>query len=86
MTIWAFCGCQKRIVYTSNPYWLGLGRIRWRSEWEAPQEGERELTAADLDILARGVRTQIADLTARCKTYWKRFGASKLNTWTYLVD
>jgi hypothetical protein len=86
LTIWACGCCQKRVVCTSNPYWLGLGLLRWRSEWEAPHEGERELTAEDLDILARGVRAQIADLTARCKAYWKRFGASKLNTWTYLVD
>lgn len=86
LVIWNCGGCDKRIVWTGNEWWKGLGLLNWRREWQEPQPDERELNERDLDILARGVRAQIADLSARCKAYWKRFGASKLHTWTYLVD
>lgn len=80
--------CQKytRVVYTRT--WRDETRhdVTWRAECQNPFTGERLLTLEDLHILARGKQAQIADLEKRCKTYWKRFGASKLNTWTYLVD
>lgn len=83
----SYC-CQKytKVVYVRT--WRDERRyeVTWRSEYQTPFAEERLLTPVDLHILARGKQAQIADLEKRCKTYWKRFGASKLHTWTYLVD
>lgn len=37
-------------------------------------------------VILAGLKMQLSDITKRCTAYWKRYGASKLNTWTYLRD
>lgn len=46
----------------------------------------RELTEQDINILIAAHKVRLADIAKRCKTYWKRYGGSKLHTWTYLRD
>ncbi|MBR5887645.1 MAG: hypothetical protein IKZ07_05490 [Akkermansia sp.] len=46
----------------------------------------RELAQEDIPALVAAYRAQKDDITKRCKSYWKRYGGSKLNTWTYLRD
>lgn len=46
----------------------------------------RKLTKRDIEILIAAYKVQLADIAKRCKTYWKRYGGSKLHTWTYLID
>jgi hypothetical protein len=46
----------------------------------------RRLTREDIAILIAAYKVQLADIAKRCKTYWKRYGGSKLHTWTYLRD
>ena len=45
-----------------------------------------ELTPTDRLALKRELENQKKMFMKRLETYWKRFGASKLKTWTYLVD
>ena len=61
--------------------------VGWRSlkPWESYKEYVKA-TDEDIEVLKRGVKAQIDDLTKRCATYWKRFGGSKLKTWTYWAD
>lgn len=63
----------------------------YRSEEEIMQRcGEnteiRRLTVGDIRLLIAAYKVQLADIAKRCKTYWKRYGGSKLNTWAYLRD
>ena len=46
----------------------------------------RELNEQDINILIAAYKVRLADIAKRCKTYWKRYGGSKLQTWTYLRD
>jgi hypothetical protein len=43
-------------------------------------------TEQDLEIIKKGVQAQLENLKKRCAAYWKRFGGSKLKTWTYWAD
>ena len=40
----------------------------------------------DLAVIKSGIQEQIDYLTKRCAAYWKRYGGSKLHTWTYSIN
>ena len=62
-------------------------KLLWRRcAYSEMPEGSREPSAEERAIILAGLRLQLADITKRCKAYWKRYGASKLHTWTYLRD
>jgi hypothetical protein len=44
------------------------------------------LTQEDLKALEAELENQKKKFGKRLETYWKRYGASKFKTWTYLVD
>lgn len=46
----------------------------------------RSITAGDLAAIREGVAKVRADFEKRLNAYWKRFGASKLRTWTYWTE
>lgn len=61
--------------------------------WQGGEEKEmrnwnnaRVLTAEEKQRVADVLSKQIENLEKRCKSYWKRYGGSKLKTWAYLVD
>ena len=45
-----------------------------------------QLSKEDVDILKKELQEQKKKFVKRLETYWKKFGSSKLQTWTYLVD
>ena len=53
--------------------------------WESYKDYVKA-TDEDIEVLKKGVKAQIENLTKRCAAYWKRFGGSKLKTWTYWAD
>ena len=40
----------------------------------------------DIAVIKSGLEEQIAYLTKQCAAYWKRYGGSKLKTWTYSIN
>ena len=46
----------------------------------------REATKEDLILIIEVYKQQIENFKKRLNTYLKRYGLSKLTTWTYLVD
>ena len=46
----------------------------------------REATKEDLLLIIEVYKQQIQNFKKRLNTYLKRYGLSKLTTWTYLVD
>ena len=44
------------------------------------------LTAKDKEMLEKELNHQKEMFLKRLETYWKKYGSSKLKTWTYLVD
>lgn len=43
-------------------------------------------SSEDIEVIKSGIQEQIDYLTKRCAAYWKRYGGSKLHTWTYSVN
>jgi hypothetical protein len=71
-----FCSCyEKELKLILRPF-LGCNM---------PEDGH-EATPEEKAVILAGLRMNLEDITKRCKTYWRRYGASKLNTWTYLSD
>lgn len=46
----------------------------------------RLATREEIRMLLDAEKRQLANFEKRLMTYWKRYGADKLNIWTYLVD
>jgi len=46
----------------------------------------RDLNAEDIRLIRAGYAKVRADYKKRLNAYWKRFGASKLHTWTYWTE
>lgn len=47
---------------------------------------DREMSAEERDILVKAVENEIEKFTKRLNTYLKRYGLSKLHTWTFWLD
>lgn len=52
----------------------------------SPEKDYVKPTENDLEIIKFGLKAQLENLKKRCATYWKRYGGSKLDTWTYDVN
>lgn len=64
-----------------------LVSYRVRSAWDTCKESTiRELTAVERIAVVQVIDEEIAKFTKRLNSYLKRYGLSKLHTWTYLVD
>ena len=78
-------------VYKSRQY-LGLSNddnlkgIFFSRKWEKPDEKWIPLTDTERQTLITGYEEAIERFKKRLKTYLKRYGTTKLNVWTYLVD
>ena len=46
----------------------------------------RELTKAEIKEILEVYKKQKENFTKRLNTYLKKYGLSKLHTWTYLID
>ena len=57
----------------------------WHYQWDREKIVE-ELSAADIEKLKEIVLSEKAKFTKRLNTYLKRYGLSKVHSWTYLVD
>ncbi len=73
-------------VYLGQKYDEGkMVFFRVLKPWDN-KEGFVKATPEDVEKIKAGLKAQIDNLTKRCATYWKRFGGSKLKTWTYWAD
>lgn len=57
----------------------------WHYQWDRDKIVE-ELSTADIEKLKEIVLSEKAKFTKRLNTYLKRYGLSKVHSWTYLVD
>ena len=74
-------------VYLVKSYRIG-NVVSWRgggNYWNREKDAI-DATAEDIEIIKESIKKKIENLTKRCATYWKRFGGSKLKTWTYWAD
>ncbi len=64
----------------------GLASDFWEEEHYHPDQKPERLTETDKTALREMLDEEKAKFLKRLEAYWKRYGASKLRTWTYLVD
>lgn len=63
-----------------------LKSVRVFSYWESVPEYAEEITKQERKAILDGYKEVRAKFEKRLDTYLKRYGTSKLKTWTYLVD
>lgn len=76
----AYCGC---------PADCKVKGIEFYKSWETPNEslqGLEKITDEERTALIEGYKTVKEAFVKRLNTYLKRYGLSKLHTWTYLSD
>ena len=92
-----FDSCKYRIVVTvdgeSHLDWVDVYGCGFANMEKAQEHYNRfgkatvrRLLDEDIPALVAAYKVQLEDIKKRCKTYWKRYGGSKLHTWSYLVD
>lgn len=69
-------------VYWQKNYYRGPENIV-NCSWIKDNEVVREMTDAEKDLVIKALEKQIENKKKRCATYWKKYGKSKLHTWTY---
>lgn len=79
-----------KAVYKYNPYYVSTKIVELTTlrAWEAEQKGEfyKPLSAEEERILRQAYEEEKERHLARLKTYLKRYGLSKVRSWTYLSD
>lgn len=76
-------------AYTCQTDDCKLGHIRWehwhKRDW-CEHQGWRRLTDGEIDELRAILKEEQVKFEKRLKTYLKRYGTSKVQTWTYWAD
>lgn len=69
-------------VYLGVQYWRGPSNVVCCS-CVNDKDTLREATDAEKKKVVEALERQLENKTKRCATYWKKYGKSKLHTWTY---
>ena len=83
-----FSSRYNKIFICKNSY-NHLAYLAWSWDYDNIRNKEmiiREATKEDLLLIIEVYKQQIQNFKKRLNTYLKRYGLSKLTTWTYLVD
>ena len=83
-----FSSRYNKIFICKNSY-NHLAYLAWSWDYDNIRDKEmiiREATKEDLLLIIEVYKQQIENFKKRLNTYLKRYGLSKLRTWTYLVD
>ena len=76
----------KRLHYIGQTEGSHLMNIEFCRYYQAPEKGWIEMTDAERQAMIAGYEIVRKQFEKRLNTYLKRYGTSKLHTWTYLVD
>lgn len=83
-----FANRYNKIFICKNNY-NHLAYLAWSWDYDNIRNKDdiiKEATKEDLLLIIEVYKQQIENLKKRLNTYLKRYGLSKLTTWTYLVD
>ena len=83
-----FSSRYNKIFICKNSY-KHKAYLTWSWDYDNIRNKEmiiREATKEDLILIIEVYKQQIENFKKRLNTYLKRYGLSKINTWTYLVD
>ncbi len=75
-----------RPQYTSSPEGTQICALVFPEPWEPLPPGYRRLLAEDREKLGEAYRTERGVFEARLDAYLRRYGLSKVETWTYWLD
>jgi len=81
---------KDNVLYFQDHYYSQknhvLKHIIFKSPWDKAEPGLEKLTDAERKLYAEAVQVEKDRFTKRLNTYLKRFGLSKVRSWSYLVD
>ena len=75
-----------RVSYYGEDRPLNVWQINWAYRWEMAEKGIKELDGEDKQIILGALRAERTNFEKRLDTYLKKYGTSKLHTWTYWRD
>lgn len=81
--------CQYNKIFICKNSCKHLAYLAWSWDYKNIRDKDmiiREATKEDLILIIEVYKQQIENFKKRLNTYLKRYGLSKLTTWTYLVD
>lgn len=77
-------------LYFQNRYYNqknnSIKHIVYKKPWDVVEPGLEKLTDQEKNLLAEGYKVERERFTKRLNTYLKRFGLSKVRSWSYLSD
>lgn len=72
--------------YMNCPDYCHLKGFRFLRWHESPRDGYEEVSPLDKERILQGYEVVRANFVKRLNTYLKKYGLSKIETWTYLRD
>lgn len=75
-----------RPQYTSSPEGTQICTLVFPEPWKPLPPGYRRLLPEDREKLREAYRTERGEFAARLDAYLKRYGLSKVETWTYWLE
>lgn len=75
-----------RPQYTSSPEGTKICALVFPEPWQPLPPGYRRLLSEDREKLREAYRTERGVFSARLDAYLKRYGLSKVETWTYWLE
>ena len=75
-----------RPQYTSSPEGTKICALVFPEPWQPLPPGYRRLLSEDREKLREAYRTERGVFAARLDAYLRRYGLSKIHTWTYWAD
>lgn len=59
--------------------------MNWMNDFRG-MENTHLTSVSDLELIIAALKRKAENVRKRCLSYWKKYGASKLNVWTYYRD
>lgn len=75
-----------RAHYNKQPEGCHLVALEFLKPWDKTPEGYRKLSKKEIQTIIAGYEEVKKTFSKRLNTYLKRYGLTKVNSWTYLVD
>lgn len=72
--------------YVKTDDYLRYNNMSWHEKYFFEDLDAKEATKEDIELLLTTLKSEKEKFVKRIRTYLKRYGLSKVHSWTYLVD
>ena len=77
---------MKRISVDNGMHWVSPENVVYLNYWDTPRQGLKHISDNDRRAMIEAWKIVGRDFRRKIDTYLKRYGLSKVQTWSYWQD